>query len=93
MAVLSLPWSPSEVGAGYRTRGGFINSTTDLGGYGTVVGRTVGYASIVLHFSNIVQTTPMATIWELQRLTDTSLSATDNKCMACVILYSDVTVV
>ena len=91
VAVLSLPWSPSEMGAGYRTGGGFINSTTDLGGYGTVVGQTVGYASIVLHFANIVQTTLMPSSWELQRLTGTSLSATDKECMACVILSSNVT--
>ena len=65
MTALSLPWAPSEVGAGYCTGGGFSNGTADLGGYGTVVGQTVGYASIFFHFANIVRTDSMDASWEL----------------------------
>ena len=60
VAFLSLPWAPSEVGAGYCIRGGFGNGTVGLGGYGTVAGRTVGDAPTVLHFSNIARTASMA---------------------------------
>ena len=38
VATLSLPWSPLEVGAGYRRGHGFDNRTIGLGGFGTCVG-------------------------------------------------------
>ena len=63
-----------------------------LVGYDTVVGRTLGDASIVLHFANIARTALMAASWELQRLMGTSLVASDKKCMAYVIMSSDVTI-
>ena len=63
-----------------------------LDGYGTIVGRTLGDASIVLHFENIAQTALMDASSQLQRLTGTSLSAVEKNCMACVILSSDVTI-
>ena len=92
MAALSLPWAPSGVGAGYGTRAGFGNGTDGLGGDSTVVERTVGDASTVLHFENIAQTYLMAASWESQRLAGTCLSAIDKKFMTCVILYSGVTI-
>ena len=92
MPALSLAWSPPEVGAGYLTGGGFSNGTADLCGYGTVVGRAVGDASIVLHFENIVRTASMAVSCILQRLMGTSLIDADKNCMECFIISSDVTV-
>ena len=80
------------MGTGYLIGGGFGNGTVGSGGYGNVVGRTVVDASTILHFSNIARTASMSASWELQRLEGTSLSAANKKCVACVILSSDVTV-
>ena len=70
----------------------FVNSTVGLGGFGTTVGGTVRDASTDIQFENIAWTALMAASWELHRLVGTSLSAAEKKCMACIILSSDVTV-
>ena len=55
------------------------------------MGGAVGEDSIVLQFANIARTDSIDASWESHRLVGKSLSAADNKCMACFILSSNVT--
>ena len=89
MAVcFSLP--PLEVGVGYRT-----GATSCLGMSGVECTNTVCALGVkdssVRQFAKIVRTTSIADNCELRMLVGTSLSATDKKFMAWVILYSAVT--
>ena len=90
LITLSLFWPPLEVGVGYRggsdfrlgrTGVGCGNNFCDSGGNDYTVrqiARTVRTASIVYNF-------------ESHMLVGTSLSSSENKCMAWVVLYSVVT--
>ena len=69
----------------------FGNGTIFLGGFGTVVRWKVGEDSTVFQLAKVARTSSMVASWESHRLLGTSLSAEDKKCMACVILYSAVT--
>ena len=81
--TVCFPCRPLEVGVGYLT-----GATACLGMSGVECGDTVG--SSVRQFANIVLTALIAANCESHMLVEKNLSATDEKCMAWVILSSAV---
>ena len=86
MAV-SFSWPPLEVGVGYLTGAAACLGMTGVG-CGNIFFASGGKDSTVLQFAKIVRTASIAANFESHMLVGTSLSASDKKCMAWVILSS-----
>ena len=87
--TLFFSYPPLEVGVGYRTGAYACLGSTGLGCGNTLCG-SGGKDSTVFKFTKIVWTASIAANCESHMLVGTSLSAADKKRMACLILYSSV---
>ena len=90
VVTLSLPWTPLEVGSGYRSGANACSGTTVLG-CGPNLGDSGDKDFTVRQFAKIFRTALIYTSCESHMLVGKSLRAAEKKCMALVILSSIVT--